>query len=305
MVTDADGRTVPNLTAADFEVRQDGKVQPVTFAQFMPVFSGPAPVVTPQPATAGIAPAVTVPEPVRREEIQRTLALVVDDLGLSFESFHFMQQALHSFIDRELRPADLVAVVRTGGAGGGLQPFTTDRRVLHAVIDGLHWNGQSRNGVEPFRALNQWTTFSGGGPAGGAPLPDPNDFTKIEQLRSSMSAAGTLGALNLVVRGTRDLPGRKAVILVSEGFELLDNTDNRIPESRVRMALDRLIDQATRAGVVIYSLDARGLQTGGLLASDNLKSKPGRNDDGRCGARTSRRSNRLQPGHPGGHGVLR
>ena len=89
-----------------------------------------------------------------------------------------------------------------------------------------------------------------------------------------MSAAGTLGALNLVVRGTRDLPGRKAVILVSEGFELLDNTDNRIPESRVRMALDRLVDQATRAGVVIYSLDARGLQTGGLLASDNLKSPP-------------------------------
>ena len=126
VVTDADGRTVPNLTAADFEVRQDGKVQPVTFAQFMPVFSGPAPVVTPQPATAGIAPAVTEPEPVRREEIQRTLALVVDDLGLSFESFHFMQQALHSFIDRELRPADLVAVVRTGGAGAG---FSRSRRI--------------------------------------------------------------------------------------------------------------------------------------------------------------------------------
>ncbi len=88
-----------------------------------------------------------------------------------------------------------------------------------------------------------------------------------------MSAAGTLGALNLVVRGTRELPGRKAVILVSEGFQLLDNTDMRIPESRVRAALDRLVDQATRAGVVIYSLDARGLQTGGLLASDNVKNQ--------------------------------
>jgi hypothetical protein len=32
-----------------------------------------------------------------------------------------------------------------------------------------------------------------------------------------------------------------------------------------------VIDQATRAGVVIYALDARGLQTAGLLASDNLK----------------------------------
>jgi VWFA-related protein len=277
VVTDADGRTVPNLTAADFEVRQDGKLQPVTFTQFMPVFSGPAPVATPGPATAGIAPAAAVAEPVvRREEIQRTLAIVVDDLGLSFESFHGMQQALHAFVDRELRPADLVAVVRTGGAGGGLQPFTTDRRVLHSVIEGLRWNGQSRNGVEPFLAKNEWTTFSAGGPPGGPSTPvtmDPNDFTKIEQLRSSISAAGTLGALNLVVRGTRELPGRKAVILVSEGFQLLDNTDMRIPESRVRAALDRLVDQATRAGVVIYSLDARGLQTGGLLASDNIKNQ--------------------------------
>src|SRR4051794_31489806 len=193
VVTDADGRTVPNLTAADFEVRQDGKVQPVTFAQFMPVFSGPLPAVTPQSAVAGIVPAAVIAEPgIRREEIQRTLAIVVDDLGLSFESFLGMQKALHAFVDRELRPADLVAVVRTGGAGGGLQPFTTDRRVIHSVINGLSWNGQSRNGVEPFQAMNQWTTFSAGGPPGGPSTPvtmDPNDFTKIEQLRSSVSAA--------------------------------------------------------------------------------------------------------------------
>jgi hypothetical protein len=42
------------------------------------------------------------------------------------------------------------------------------------------------------------------------------------------------------------------------------------PDARVRAALDRVVDQAARAGVVIYSLDARGLQTGGLQASDNL-----------------------------------
>ncbi len=287
VVTDRDGRTVPNLTANDFEVRQDGRLQRVTFAQYMPVASGAPAIAATAAVPAGTAPrhdgplfpAAETPAPVRPDEIQRTLAVVVDDLGLSFESFQGMQRALHAFVDRELRPADLVAVVRTGGAGGGLQPFTTDHRVLHAVIDGLRWNGQSRNGAEPYDALNQWKTFSGGGPPGGAagggpPLMDPDDFAKVNQLRRSSSAAGTLGALNLVVRGTRDLPGRKAIILVSEGFQFLDPTDTRLPDSRVRAALDRVIDQATRAGVVIYSLDARGLQTAGLLASDNLKSKP-------------------------------
>lgn len=272
VVTDQEGRTVPDLTAADFEVRQNGKLQKVTFAQFMPVLSGPpAPAAEPSTPAPGseAMPAATSPL-VRPDQIQRTLAIVVDDLGLSFESFHGMQRALHTFVDRELSPSDLVAVVRTGGAGGGLQPFTTDRRVLHSVIDSLRWNGQSRNGVEPFEALNSWTTFD----TRGSSLGDPTDFTRINTLRGSISASGTLGALHLVVRGARELPGRKAIIFVSEGFQFLDKTDMRIPDSRVRAALDRVTDQALRAGIVIYSMDARGLQTGGFLASDNLKTNP-------------------------------
>jgi hypothetical protein len=104
---------------------------------------------------------------------------------------------------------------------------------------------------------------------------DPSDFKAVDAARSSMSAAGTLGALNLVIQGARDLPGRKALILVTEGFRLFSATDTheqQQPDPRVRYALDRVIDQATRAGVVIYSLDARGLQTAGLSAADNIKS---------------------------------
>ncbi len=275
VVTDRDGRTVPDLTTADFQVRQDGKLQRVTYAQYMPVSSAPAPAAAAAAPGSPAAPAPAAPSAlseVKAEEIQRTLAIVVDDLGLSVESFQGMTRALHAFIDKDLAPSDLVAVVRTGGTGGGLQPFTTDRRVLHAAIDELRWNGQSRVGVEPFLAVNSWKTFSGGGPAGGdATKIDPDDFRALNQLRGSMSAAGTLGALNLVIRGTRELPGRKAVILVTEGFQLLDNVDGGLAETRTRSALDRVTDQATRAGVVIYTLDPRGLQTGGLLASDNLK----------------------------------
>ena len=108
-------------------------------------------------------------------------------------------------------------------------------------------------------------------------MADPSDFKFVNQLRNSMSAAGSLGALNLAIRGTRDLPGRKAIIFVSEGFQLLvrePNDATKLPDSRVRYSLDRVIDQATRAGVVIYSLDSRGLQTAGLQAADDFKSTP-------------------------------
>ena len=144
--------------------------------------------------------------------------------------------------------------------------------MLHAAIEGLRWNAASRNGVEPYEPLVQSPTVDAR-----AGMADPSDFKFVNQLRNSMSAAGSLGALNLVIRGTRDLPGRKAIIFVSEGFQLLvreRNDATKLPDSRVRYALDRVIDQATRAGVVIYSLDCRGLQTAGLQAADDLKSPP-------------------------------
>jgi VWFA-related protein len=259
VVTDRDGRIVTDLTAGDFEVRQDGKRQAVTFAQFIPVVASPAAVSSvPPPGARADTPALP-PIAAKRGDIQRTLAIVVDDLGLSFESLQNTQRALHEFVDREIRPTDLVALVRTGGTGGGLQPFTTDRRVLHAAIDALRWNGASRSGVEAFEPLNVYALTDEH-----SDMADLTDFTSVNLLRSSMSAVGTLGALNLVVRGARDLPGRKAVLFVSEGFVLE-------PDSRVRIALDRVIEEATRAGVVIYALDCRGLQTAGLQAADNLK----------------------------------
>jgi VWFA-related protein len=261
VVTDRNGHTVDDLTADDFEVRQDGKLQKVTFAEFMPVLAGAAPADVSAPSESeGLS--LSPPTAVKRADVQRTVAVVVDDLGLSVESLQNTKRALHAFVDRELRPTDLVALVRTGGAGGGLQPFTTDRRVLHAAIDSLRWNGASRNGVEAFEPANSWTTFDT------RTQIDVADFKKVDGLRRSMLAAGTLGALNLVVRSARDLPGRKAIIFVSEGFQLLKDLE---PDRLVRPALDRVIDQATRAGVVIYSLDCRGLQGASLQASDNLK----------------------------------
>ena len=267
VVTDKDGNIVRDLAADDFEVLQDGKQQKVTFAQFVPVLIAASPAKSSdKPLTANPvsgAPPLPAADAVRREHIQRTIALVVDDLAMSVESLYYVKRGLHDFIDRSMQTGDLIALVRTGGSMDGLQPFTTDRRVLHAAVDNLKWNAFSRSGVEAFPAVNQWmnyddhATFS------------PDDFTALDRFRGAARAAGSLGALNLVIQGARELPGRKAILFVSEGFMVLEG-DRRSPDPRVRGPLDRAIDQATRAGVVIYSIDARGLQTGGLTASDNL-----------------------------------
>ena len=109
------------------------------------------------------------------------------------------------------------------------------------------------------------------------------------QLREETFAVGTLGAINYVLRGLEKLPGRKSVILVSDGFKLFTpvhslkpqsngdqqgmketNAPGSTPNSRILEALRRLTDAANRASVIIYTMDMRGLQTLTLTAEDNV-----------------------------------
>ncbi len=80
------------------------------------------------------------------KDIQRAYALVVDDLGLSFESTARVRSALKKFVDEDMRRNDLVAVLTTGRGAAAFQQFTSDRRILHAAIGRLHGNLNSRVG---------------------------------------------------------------------------------------------------------------------------------------------------------------
>ena len=90
----------------------------------------------------------------------------------------------------------------------------------------------------------------------------------LNRFREDVFAVGTLGAISYVVRGLRELPGRKSILLVSDGFRVYERNDlskEYLAQDRLR----RLIDQANRASVVIYTMNATGLQYFGLTAADS------------------------------------
>jgi VWFA-related protein len=268
VVTDSKGNIVTDLTADDFELKDDGRPQKVTLATFVPVASGPA---TPVQSQAMVAapPGATPPPAVRplaRDEVQRSILVLVDDLGISWEGLYAARKALHTFIDRSLLPTDLVALTRTGMYAGMQRQFTTDRRLMHSAVDELRWTALSRRGVEPFEALEgTGLTNVGGGPGSGGTI-DLAGGAKLSDVKEIVSALATLSAANLTVRAMASLPGRKAIVLVTEGIKMYEGA---FIEPRIQAALDALWDQAARAGVVIYTVEARGLQTGMLTASDN------------------------------------
>jgi VWFA-related protein len=241
VVTDSNNKHVGNLKAGDFEILQDGKPQTITDFSYISA----ANVSTTGVASPNRAPALPafVKGPVKREQVRRTMAFVVDDLGLSFESVSHVRDALRKFVNGAMQADDLVAIVRTSAGMGALQQFTTDRGLLNAAIDNIRFN-VGRADVSSFA------------PAIGPKSFDPPNRARIDQAvarrdeaRNELFLVGTLGALRFVIDGLREMPGRKSLILFSESFA-------GSPE-----ALRALTDAANRAAVVVNTIDPRGLET--------------------------------------------
>jgi VWFA-related protein len=253
VVTDSKGRYVTDLEASDFEIFEDGRKQTISNCTY----------ITPELETRSQATTGSASSLPPRQSVRRTMALVVDDLGLDLWSVSRVRTALHTFLDSQMRPGDLVAIVRTSAGMGALQQFTGDKRMLHAAVESIRYQLWGR--ASPAFAV---TGVDGGGPPrsfGGGPSGEAMAAfdgrvramdARREVRRQEYLTTGTLGAVRFVLNGMVRMPGRKSIVLVSEGFAMVDESESRKSLSDGVRALS---DLANRASVVIYSFDPSGL----------------------------------------------
>ncbi|MEO7538887.1 MAG: VWA domain-containing protein [Pyrinomonadaceae bacterium] len=266
-VTDAKGKPVTDLRRDEIEIYENGQKQPITNFSFV---SGAPPRADKPKVTDKTA--IPVPQAILRPEmVRRTFALVVDDLSLSFESVSLTRRALKKFVDEQMQQGDMVAIIRTGAGIGALQQFTSDKRMLFAAIEKVKWNAQGTGGVSAFAPIQAPAETDE--PASddtsddeAAAAVDP--AARLDSFRSSVFATGTLGALRYIVTGMAELPGRKSVILFSDGFKIVDDDDAQ--SDLVLDFLRQLVDVANRSSVVFYTIDARGLVSTGFTAADQV-----------------------------------
>ncbi len=284
VVTDRKGRQVTDLRPEDFEVTVNGRRQQIT--NFSYVVAQPtaeaAPPAEPAPRAADKTAPYVPPARVKPGDVRRTLALVVDDLGTSFEDIAYVRQALKKFVDEQMQPGDLVAVMRTSAGMGALQQFTSDKNVLRRAIERVRWNPMARAGVSAFAPIEPPApsigrqNMRGGGADGddrrGDEAGRDADARQADDLREELFSVGTLGALNFIVNGMQELPGRKSIVMFSGGFEIINRRDPG-ENWRVIENLRRLVDLANRASVTVYTVDARGLPVLGLTAADNTSGR--------------------------------
>jgi VWFA-related protein len=297
IVTDKQGNHLENFSAEDFVLTVDGKPQPIEYLKLVRL-------VEPTHAESEIptkdksnTPVKMPPRRIEEQKVKRTIALVVDDLGLSFSSTLFAKDALKKFVAEQMQDGDLVAIIRTSGGFGIYQQFTNDKQILYAAIDRLKFalNGRKaipftlsstsslmgKNGVFE-TAAEKYHEHNKPGMPDLEVLDDPNQAAIRDSIlqkkvteasdkdvftyRESIFTYGTLGALNQIVRTLRPLPGRKVAIVLSDGLPLdtarsgnnSGNTANSYIATAQRKILN-LVELANRSSVAFYSINVQGL----------------------------------------------
>ena len=244
-VTDAQGNFVRDLTAADFQVLEDGKPQTVTaFSTVnLPVERPDAPLFARSP----IEPDTRT----NREEFNgRVFILVMDDLNTHWQRTSRVRAAAKQFIERYLGANDLVAVVHTGGNLSGAQEFTSSPRLLTRAVDAFMGRKARSATLEKLDDYNRNRGLPDTGP--------PRDLSEQERAHNARSTLGTLRNVAEYMAGIRGR--RKAVVFFSEGidYDTVNTIQNRWA-SEILEETRRAIADATRANVSFYSIDPRGL----------------------------------------------
>ena len=285
IVTDKDGNPVSDLTAADFEVQEDGKPQVIDLFKLVN-------------SDGNVGPGAEPPRPIRSEYDQeseaarddvRLFVIFLDDYHVRRGNAMRIREPLIQFVKTQLGPLDMVAVMNPLMSVQQLT-FTRD---LESVVSALRmFEGRKYD----YRPRNLFEEQYANYPA-----------QAVESVRNEVTMTALRG-LSVKLGSLRE--GRKAVILVSEGFSSLlppqmrdpnaqmpgmynpaagnPNAGSSLAEDRARFRSDAelysdlrvVFDTANRHNTAIYAIDPRGLATnefdinenvGGRLDQDFLK----------------------------------
>jgi VWFA-related protein len=263
VVRDSKRTAVGNLEKEDFQLFDGGKPQIVSrFSIEKPAAKQPTIPLPEAPRPAGIAPAITPPT-----MPQRFVAMVVDDLHTEFADLVWARQAAERFLASSTGPEERVAVYTTSGEGG--VDFTNDRgqlnKALLAIRSGVKWTHDCpqmsyyvADQIVDHDNTELLVMMEGELIACSHQSYSSSEAEALVRANAQRELAlgdwntrQAMATLRAVVGKLGTAPGQRSLVLVSDGFLLLDT--HRPDEMS-------LIESAIRSNVVIDGLDAAGLK---------------------------------------------
>jgi VWFA-related protein len=219
VVTDKKGNYVRDLAAKDFKVWEDNKEQPIKSFSFEEDTASPD------------------------KAQKRYLVLFFDNSTMDMGDQMKARQAAAQFIDANVAPNRLIAVVDFGGTIHIAQNFTADAGRLKQVVAGLKMSSVSPNAA-PVEVASLGTS-----PIGMSSFGMPS----LGSAEADFGARSVLLALRSLAKSLGTVPGRKTLVMLTSGFPVT-------PE--IQSELTAVIAVCNRYNVAVYPLDVRGLVAG-------------------------------------------
>ncbi|HVH86077.1 MAG TPA: VWA domain-containing protein, partial [Terriglobales bacterium] len=259
VVRDKQGNLVRGLRKDDFSIFEDGKQQSISSFDFENVDAL---------ATAGAAgPTVSgtvtplkiigVNQRVNKEELKnhRLIVLFFDFGGMEEDDIDRAVQAAQNYVDKQMAPADLAAIVSLASSMRVDQDFTNDKSRLTAVL-----HGYSSGEGQGFQTGD--TGSAEGTPdTGGSFVADDSEYNQFNTDRK-------LQAIQAIAKSLSKIDQKKSIIYFSNGVSR-SGIENQVE-------LRAAINTAVQANVALYTLDVRGLQAfppGGEAQNASLRGR--------------------------------
>jgi VWFA-related protein len=246
---DKSGKPIENLKASDFTLTEDDKPQQISVFEYQRLETDAAPPEPPklqprQEKAKEVAPLVakkaivpSSPGQVRYKD-RRLMVLFFDFSSMPQSDQLRAQSSALKFIDSQITPADMVAVMTFSNQLSVVEDFTNDRDRLRDVIKGF------RIGEGSDLAADAATSEDDTEDDGSAFTADESEFNIFNTDRK-------LSALESAAKMLSSLPEKKALVYFSSGVGKTGNENM----SQLRAT----INAAVRSNVAFYPIDARGL----------------------------------------------
>src|SRR6185295_18969101 len=224
-VTDASGQPVRGLGKRDFDLYEDGKR--VDISNFAAVERGLSGRAAADPGVAGKPPEPAAGgdegTPAQTAEDAWTLVVYVDNFDIHPGSRTRALRQLRDFLDRQLAPGDRVMLVTYDQGLKVRLPFTSDSKAIGEALTAMEGLASYGAGIDLQRqqALREIMTIQEAAVIN--PKPNPCPLSIVGPARAFAHARRdevlrTLGALTVLVNSLSGVPGRKALLHVSDGI---------------------------------------------------------------------------------------
>ena len=268
VVRDAQGKVVPNLKKEDFQLYDNRKLQTISSFSIETPEKRTASALastTPDSSSADVAAGKAVVLP------QRFVSMVFDDVHLSMQDAVFVRDSATRFFGA-LAASDRVSLNTTSGQL--TEEFTDDHEKLSKALLGILPHPMTSQGFHDCPDLSYYQAdlivnksdvqalavatdealqcaFNGDTTmmAAAQRLAETAAYRAVAQGDSETQYA--YRHLEDVVRRLASMPGQRILVLVSPGFI----------SSTLQSEAFEMVDRATRANIVINTIDARGLYT--------------------------------------------